>query len=423
MFSPVFSAGLALRNDRVPPAAEGCVVALTEEAGLTPCGGEDLRVEPLVGEDEVVAQGQPLLRLRTDPRISLVAPMAGRVASIEFKPGRRLTQLVLFREVDGGRHRFGTGSVNNNVAALRTLMQGAGLWQALRSRPFGKMPHADEEPVAVFVMALDTHPGAPDPQLALVGREEEFGSGLEALKRLVKDGLFLCSPAAAPYDGPIPAGVRHVRCGRLHPQGLAGIQIHRHHPATIEAPVWDIHAEDVADLGALLATGHLPETRLVSVSGTALRQTRLVRCQPGADLRGLSQPVVRPGLHEVLSGSQLDGRSAHWLGPRDRQVTVLPRSAARPRRHWFGAALENAARHLPIIPTAALDQAMGGGLPAAALIRALGSGDQETAVRLGVLSLTEEDLAVADYATGARPRLTKQLRIMLDRIENEEVPT
>ena len=31
--------------------------------------------------------------------------------------------------------------------------------------------------------------------------------------------------------------------------GLAGIRIHDLAPATIEAPVWDLHAEDVAALG------------------------------------------------------------------------------------------------------------------------------------------------------------------------------
>ena len=78
---------------------------------------------------------------------------------------------------------------------------------------------------------------------------------------------------------------------------------------------------------------------------------------------------------------------------------------------------------LGVIPTAALDQAMGGTLPAAALLRAIAAGDQETAIRLGLVSLSDEDVAAADYATGARPRLAHQLRALLDRIEAEEAPT
>lgn len=417
MFGQLFTGGLALPGGRIPRSAEGCPVVITDEAGIAPAHGEELRVEALVAQGDLVAQGQPVLRTRGHAETALTAPMAGRVASVQMKPGRRLSQLVLFAEAGGGRHRFAVGA--DTPGALRRLMQESGLWRMLRSRPFGHMPTTAEHPAAIFVMATDSRPGAPDPAIALDGRAGDLARGIDALATLC-DALFLCETRR--LDLPPLPGLRRILCGRLHPQGLAGIQIHRHRPAAIGARVWDIHAEDVADLGTLLETGLLPETRLVSVTGNALRETRLLRCQPGADLRALSQGVVRPGPHQLLSGSVLDGQALHWLGPRDRQVTALPRGAGGPDRHWFGAALKHAARPLPIIPTAALDQAMGSALPAAALVRALASGDQESAVRLGALSLLEEDLALADYATRAEPALSAQLRILLDRIEDEEVP-
>ncbi len=408
-------AGLCL-PDAAIPAAENCPVVLTEEAAITATRGEELRVEPLVAEDELVSQGQPLFHLRANPRIALVAPMAGRVARIELTPGRRLAQLVLFRE---GEERYAHPHQARNAVELRSLVQGAGLWRAIRSRPFGRMPVGDERPAAIFVMAIDTRPGAPDPQTALKGREEDFAVGLKALAQLATGSIWLCTMAA--FDLPVPDEVRRVTCGSLHPQGLAGIQIHRLHPASIRAPVWDIHAEDVADLGTLMTTGLLPETRLVSVTGKALREQRLLHCSPGADLRALVHGLVRPGPHRLLSGSALEGQAAHWLGARDRQVTALPDGAERNHRHWFSAALRRAARPIPIIPTAALEQAMGGDIPGVALIRALASGDPEASTRLGAQSLLEEDLALVDYVTGAEPRVSSQLRAVLDGIEAEEV--
>ena len=80
-----------------------------------------------------------------------------------------------------------------------------------------------------------------------------------------------------------------------------------------------------------------------------------------------------------------------------------------------------ASRPLPIIPTAAVDQAMGGELPAAALLRALSSGDTETAVKLGALSFLAEDMSLVDYVTGAEPRFSDVLTALLERIEQEEV--
>lgn len=411
MFDRLLPAGLRLPAAAPATPSPDAPVLLTDEAALLPAPGEVLRVDTLIAEGDEVAQGQPLLRSRARPRIALVAPMAGRVARIELAPGRRLVRLVLFREGEG-RHRHGAGDA-------RAVMQGAGLWRALRSRPFGAMPGDAEQPAAIFVMAADTRSGAPDPVLALAGREDDLARGCAALAGMTAGRVWLC--AAAHHDLPVPSSVTRLHCGALHPQGLAGIQIHRHHPARIGAPVWDIHAEDVADLGGLLATGLLPPTRLVSVTGPALRAARLLRCQPGADLRGLVHGHVRPGPHRLLSGSALDGRTAHFLAPRDRQVTVLPDGARTTHRHWFAAALRGAARPLPIIPTAALDQAMGGGIPAVALVRALAAGDPEAATRLGALSLLEEDLALADYVTGAEPRLSAQLRAVLDGIAADEV--
>ncbi len=418
----LFSSGLSVPTGPSLPDDHVADTLLTEEAALTPAFGEELRVVPLVEVDALVAQGQPLLSLRGAPDVRLVAPMAARVAAIELNPGRRLIQMLLFRENGGGRHQFTTEGAGNDAAALRALMQDAGLWRLCRSRPFGHMPGLAETPTAIFVMAADSRPAAPDPKTALAGREEALARGLAALNLLAEDAVFLCETKGKTLDLADTGTVRRITCGKLHPQGLAGIQIHHHAPAEVEARVWDIHAEDVADLGDLLATGLLPETRLVTVTGSAMREPRLLRCQPGADLRGLCHGYVRPGPYQVLAGSVLDGRPAHWLGPRDRQASVVTRGSGRRRGHWFSAALTRASRPLPIIPTAALSQSFGGDIPAAALMRALSAGDQEAAARLGALSLLEEDLALVDYVTSSEPSLAAQLRGLLNAIEQEEAP-
>ncbi|MEO1987835.1 MAG: Na(+)-translocating NADH-quinone reductase subunit A [Martelella sp.] len=415
----LFGTGLSLTTGSISPDYNDIATALTVEAALTPARGEALRVTPLVGVDDIVSQGQPVLRLRNAPDIQLVAPMAGRVAAIDLEPGRRLTRLLLFAEATGARFAHDVGDAEKDAASLRSLIKAAGLWRRILSRPFGRMPGPDEMPSAIIVMATDSRPGAPSPVHALKGREETLARGLAALGRLAGRQLFFCESASIEAD--LPQSVHRVRVGTLHPLGLAGLQVHRLAPAALDRRVWDIHAEDVADIGELLETGMVPETRLVSVTGPALTEQRLVRCQPGADMRGLCFGFVRPGPHHIIAGSHIDGHPGHWLGPRDRQVTVLGDDAGHRRNHWFSAALTRAARPLPIIPTAALEQALGGDIPAVALIRALSAGDQESATRLGALSLVEEDLALADYVTAAEPSLSAQLRVLLDRIEKEEV--
>ncbi|MBW6418586.1 biotin/lipoyl-containing protein [Celeribacter sp. PS-C1] len=420
MFGSIFTAGLIVPRVGPPLKPDAPARHITDEAAITPAHGEELRVEPLVGDGESVAQGQPLLRVRAMPDMYLTAPMAGRVAKIDLRPGHRLSQLVLFHDAGGDRYSFDVSLAGQDVDELRRVLQMSGLWRMLRSRPFGRVPKPGAIPAAIFVMATDSRPDAPDPLLRLWSREEEFSRGLDALSRLTDAKIFLCQAEATSYTGAPPAGVSRILTGRTHPNGLSGLMIHRHMPARVDASVWDIHAEDVADIGAFLENGYVPATRVVSISGDALREAKRVECQPGADLRGLCQPILRPGPHAVLSGSSLDGRPAHWLSLRDRQVTVLKRDTTSKNRHWFNEALDHASRRAPIIPTAALDLAFGGVLPAAALVRVLASGDVEGFTRLGGLSLLEEDLALADYATGARPRLMTQVRAILDRIEEEE---
>ena len=68
---------------------------------------------------------------------------------------------------------------------------------------------------------------------------------------------------------------------------------------------------------------------------------------------------------------------------------------------------------MPLIPTAALEHALGGALPVMAFLRALSSGDAETFTRLGGLCFVPEDLELVDYITGAEPRATRLLAALL----------
>jgi len=416
MFDFSFHAGLTPRFSS-PACGAQQTEMITAEAGLRMLRGDPPRVTMEVDEDKLVPQGAPIARLRTAPDVCFVAPMPARVARVTLSRGHRLSEIVLFHEVNGDviSHDI---CVAETEAGLRRLMQNSGLWMWLDRRPFGGMPAPDERPGAIFVMASDTAPLAPDPRLALAGLEESFSRGLHALSRLTDGPVFVCQqPGPALFDGASPNGrLRVVEHGPHHPQGAPGLRIHALFPATLETPVWSIHAEDVAHLGALVATGILPMTRLVSVGGAALREARLVRTQPGADLRGLTHRIVQPGPHVVLSGSPLDGHPAHWLAPRHRQVTALPRLPQARPPHWLVAALNRSATPKPMIPNAALDQSFASALPAAAFVRTLTSGNDETAMRMGILSLLEDDVALADYVLGGDLHLPDVLRAMLDRI-------
>ena len=411
--------GLSVPFPTPPLGAKDVVRVHAQEAAVLPPSGRPPRVKRLVDEGDMVAQGAPVACLRDAPDVRFVAPMPARVARITLMQGHRLSEIVLFRETQGDALRHDT-SGSGTEAGLRRLMQNAGFWPRLRRRPFGGMPHPDERPAAIFVMATDSRPFAPDPQIALKGNEAMLARGLQALRLLTNGPVYLCGQSGSPMAGSthIP-GVKEITRGSRHPQGAVGLCVHDLFPAGLKTAVWDIHAEDLAALGILLETGVLPMVRLVSVGGSALRESRLLRTEIGVNLRGVTHRAVKPGPHVLMSGSPLDGRAAKWLAPGDRQVTVLPRKDPHPPQHWLVAALTRSASPKPMIPTSALDQAFGGMLPAAAFLRALSSGDDETAIKMGVLSLLEEDVSLADYVLGGEAHLRMLLRGMLDRIRKE----
>ena len=419
----MFEHGLSVPVLTPQPLPKSPSTVITAEAGLNLSPQMELRVEPLVQPGDRVAQGAPILKDRRRPECVITAPMSGHIAELELGPGRRLTSLIIYREDNGDRHAYDIRAANTEISgaagasALRTLLQVSGLWMRLRARPFGTVPAPEASPAALFVMAVDTRPLAPDPRVTLGGENEGWlALGLNALGQLCDGPVYFCQDRG-PDILPLEKQIRRLRVGPLHPTGLAGFQIHRHFPARLDRSVWEIGAEDVVAIGHLLSTGHLPATRLVGVAGPGLRETLLVRCQPGADLRELCYAHMKPGQQAILSGSVLEGSESRWLGFHDRQVTVIERRQPKSRNHWLETALRRAARAEPIIATAAVEQALGGAFAGMALLRALSVGDDEMASDLGMLSLLEEDMALLDYVTAASPRFSDLLRAALNRIE------
>ena len=81
---------------------------------------------------------------------------------------------------------FGTlGRVDRE--AVRDNLVASGLWTALRTRPFSKVPDPRSEPHSIFVTAIDTQPLAADPGAVVSGREDDLNGGLRALS-LLTDG-------------------------------------------------------------------------------------------------------------------------------------------------------------------------------------------------------------------------------------------
>lgn len=381
--------------------------------GLDGADYPDVRSEILVGEGDDVAAGTPVFRDRKRPDIQFAAPVAGTVERVVRGSRRRLASIKI-RIGEREAVRFTIPATPDRRGAQQLLLE-SGLWTGFRARPFGRIPDPGSTPEAIFVTAIDTHPLAADPRVVLEGVCDAFARGVELLGLLTDGPVFVCQGPGKDLVRARP-NIRCVQFAGPHPAGLPGTHIHRLLPVRPGRCVWQVHYQDVAAIGLLLATRRLAGERVISLAGPGVRQPRLVRVPAGSSLDELVKGELAEGGTQVLSGAAIAGRRSRFLGRHHWQVTVLSDDPARRRQGWLSSVL--ALRQTePVIPSEALEQAFGLGRPIVPLLRALSVGDVETAARLGCLELLEEDLALATYASGGGQDFPALLRSALDSLE------
>ncbi|MGB0956047.1 MAG: NADH:ubiquinone reductase (Na(+)-transporting) subunit A, partial [Panacagrimonas sp.] len=140
-----------------------------------------LKPSMMVEVGDRVKLGQPLMEAKNNPGVLFTAPAAGRVTAINRGARRSLQSIAI--EIDGDEEiqfesypREKLGELSDQQ--VRDNLARSGLWTALRSRPYSKIPMLDSTPAAIFITAIDTRPHAPDPAVALTGHEQDFIDGL-----------------------------------------------------------------------------------------------------------------------------------------------------------------------------------------------------------------------------------------------------
>ncbi len=221
---------------------------------------------------------------------------------------------------------------------VRENLQQSGLWTALRTRPYSKVPAIDATPRSIFVTAMDTNPLAADPAVIIAEYADDFSRGLTVLSRLAK--VFLCKAEGVTLPGENLDKVQTEVFSGPHPAGLPGTHIHYLDPVDATRTVWQIGYQDVIAIGKLFTTGQLWVERVVSLAGPVVKQPRLVRTRLGANLADLVQGELEEGSNRVISGSVLGGRTARgscdFLGRYHNQVSCLVEDRERQMLHYFG---------------------------------------------------------------------------------------
>ena len=405
-----------------------------------------MRPTMAVSEGDQVKKGQLLFDDKKTPGLRYTAPASGEVASINRGAKRALLSVVI--DVAGDeeerfdQHRTDAPDQLGRDQVLAGLVE-SGLWLALRTRPYSRVPAPDAVPHSIFVTAIDTNPLAADPNVVLQRHQDDFACGLKILGKLTDGPVYVCQ---APGGGMPSDSAEAVEFAGPHPAGLAGTHIHFLDPVGAAKSVWYIGYQDVVAIGVLFATGSLWTERVVALAGPQVEQPRLLRTCLGASLSELTVGQLKEGENRVISGSVLSGRAEMgplgFLGRYHTQVSVLGEGREREFLGWqkpgadkfsiknifvskltpsklfnFTTSTEGSDRAM--VPIGSYEKVMPLDIIPTFLLRALIVEDTDRAQALGCLELDEEDLGLCTFVCPGKYEYGPMLRQNLDRIERE----
>ena len=410
-----------------------------------------MRPTLMVSEGDTVELGQPVFSDKKTPGVIYTAPAGGTVKSINRGDKRRFLSLIVAKDGEQSSKDFGAIDPEQLDELSRedvvSKLVESGLWTALRTRPFSRVPSPETSPQAVFVNAMDTNPLAPCPVRITAEAKEEFRLGIRALAKLTDGSLFVVRPPNSDVPGEkLGANISVGEFGGPHPAGLVGTHMHFMKPATVGKVNWHLNYQDAIAIGRLFSTGRLDPSRTISLAGPSVKRPRLLRTQIGASLSQLVDGELQPGDQRVVSGSVLCGRKneelCDYLGRYHLQVACLLEGTERELFGWqmpgfdkfsitkaFASAWQGAKRfplttstggsERAMVPIGTYEKVMPLDLIPTPLLRALISRDSASSQELGCLELDEEDLGLCTFVCPGKYEYGEILRDNLLTIEKE----
>lgn len=406
-----------------------------------------LKPSMAVAEGDRVKLGQVLFKDKRNPDVPFTAPGSGVVAKVHRGERRALQSVVV--ELDGSDEETFPVVDAGKIAALdadevRRVLVDSGLWNSLRSRPFGRIPKPDSKPNSIFVTAIDTSPLALNPAMVIAEDNDAFVTGLRLIDKLSDGPTFVCTAPDADIPYPDTGTVKLVEFAGPHPAGLVGTHIHFLDPVSVKKTVWHIGYQDTIAIGRLFLSGHIPTERVIALGGPMVARPRILRTRRGASTTDLLARELKPGNFRAISGSVLAGHRAAgalaWLGRYRNQLSVLqegsPReflSWMRPGRNKYSSLRAYASTLLhkgdydfttsqngsprAMVSTGSFERVMPLDILPTALLKALLVRDTDSAQELGCLELDEEDLALCSFVCNGKYNYGPHLRKALDEIE------
>jgi Na+-transporting NADH:ubiquinone oxidoreductase subunit A len=371
---------------------------------------------------------------------------------VEVKRGekRSIAEVIILADKEIKHAKVQAPDINQaSRVEIVNFMAENGLWPLINERPFDVVPDLHDVPVNIFVSTFDTAPLAPDNNLIVSGNEAAFQTGLNVLAKLTSGKVHLGLDArgnSAPSTAFSEAiGVEKHWFSGAHPAGNVGIHIHHIAPIKGLDKVWTLTVQEVITIGIMFLTGQYHAERIVALTGAELKTPKYVRTYQGANLGDLLSGNIVGDNVRIVSGDVLSGKqdtTDGFLSFRADQVTVLIEGddyelfgwllplAPRPslsgtipsyggKDYHFEANTNTHGEKRAFVVSGQYEEVLPMDIYPQHLMKAIVTGDIEKMEGLGITELTEEDVALCEFACTSKNPLQSLLRQGLDTLKEQ----
>lgn len=397
-----------------------------------------------------VKAGDALFFDKAQPEVMYAAPVSGEVIEVRRGEKRAIHEVVILADA---AVEYATVQAPDLATVSREelvkFLANSGAWAFIRQRPYDVVANPNTTPKSIFISTFDTAPLAPNLEIALVGKEAEFAKGLEVLTKLTSGIVHLGldargdEPTAyAQFD--VKGVVKHWFKGQ-HPAGNVGVHIHHIDPINAGEMIWYLDVQAVMLLGTLFTKGIYNTERLVAVTGVEVEKPRLVYAHQGISLASLGvsgkDGAVRVISGDVLTGTQVTDKS--HLNFFDDQVTAIREGNYFEILGWlipqkghptmsgtfpggffpdaqYEADTNTNGEHRAFVVSGQYESVLPMDIYPQYLFRAILANDFEQMEGLGILELSEEDVALCEYVCTSKQPLQQILRSGLDTMRAQE---
>ncbi len=400
----------------------------------------------IVKVGDAVKAGTPLFHEKDHPEMVFVSPVSGVVTEVERGERRRILNIAIKSDRLNERIEFGKKEVSKLLSEeVKGAILEAGLWFAIRQRPYDIVALPDRCPRDIFVTGFDSSPLAPSYDFILQGQEEELQVGLNALAKLTAGKVYLSISTNTTSRALREAkNVELYEFEGPHPAGNVGVQINHIKPVNRGEVVWTLNALNVVLIGRLFKNGTVDFTRTVALTGSELKEKGYYKMLIGTELSSLFKGNVTEGISlRYISGNPLTGRKIEKNGvlrAYDAQVTVIPEgddvhevlgwASLSPKRYSAGGTYLNLKKRYrmdarllggprAIIVSNEYDKVFPMDIFPEQLIKATLAFNIEKMERLGIYEVAPEDFALCEFVDTSKLELQRIIRTGLDLLRKE----